>query len=263
MNEHTVRKINIAGTGISDITLSETIATFDDWIRTGQKKRVSVIPVNCVVWAHGDGNLQRIYNSADLSLCDGVPLIWLSYFLGNGKLRGRVTGLDLLPAFIGHCHEKEYSMYFLGGSEETLRILQQKLYREYPNIRIAGSYSPPYASKFSKEENEKMIAMINAASPSILWVSLTAPKQDIWINEHFHRLESCISIGIGGALDVLAGNIKRAPKWMQKNGLEWLFRFICEPKRLFKRYFIEAPQIIPLILQQKLKKLKKSTAQNP
>src|SRR6187431_2645735 len=105
MNETTATKINIAGTGISNITLTETIALFDQWISEGKKKRECVTPVNCVVWASENKNLQNIYNSADLTLCDGVPLIWASRFLGNGKLRGRVTGLDLLPAFTEHCYK--------------------------------------------------------------------------------------------------------------------------------------------------------------
>jgi N-acetylglucosaminyldiphosphoundecaprenol N-acetyl-beta-D-mannosaminyltransferase len=252
MNETTATKINIAGTGISNITLAETIILFDQWISEGKKKRVCVTPVNCVVWASENKNLQNIYNSADLTLCDGVPLIWASRFLGNGKLRGRVTGLDLLPAFTEHCYKQGYSMFFLGAAEKTNHLLKEKLDRQYPGIRISGMYSPPYAHKFSDEENQKILSLINAAKPDIVWVSLTAPKQDYWIYEFFTALDTKIVIGIGGALDVMAGNISRAPIWMQKNGLEWFFRFYKEPRRLFRRYFMEAPRIIPLLFRQKL-----------
>jgi N-acetylglucosaminyldiphosphoundecaprenol N-acetyl-beta-D-mannosaminyltransferase len=251
MNETIAPRVNIAGTGISNITLPETIALFDEWIRTGQKKRVCVTPVNCVVWAHADQQLQHIYNEADLVLCDGVPLIWASRFLGSNVLRGRVTGLDLLPEFTAFCHRKGYSLFFLGGSEKTLGTATAKLQNDYPGIRLAGTYSPPYKAIFSEKDNHEMLQRINAARPDILWVSLTAPKQDLWIAQVFEQLDVKIAIGIGGALEVLAGDISRAPRWMQRNGLEWLYRFLKEPKRLFRRYFLEAPGIIPLLLKQK------------
>ena len=108
-------------------------------------------------------------------------------------------------------------MFFLGAAETTINILKEKLETQYPGIRIAGMYSPPYAEKFSDGENQKMVSIINATSPDIVWVSLTAPKQDYWINEFFPVLHTKIAIGIGGALDVMAGNINRAPDWMQKN----------------------------------------------
>ncbi len=261
MNETSAPKINIAGTGISNITLEETITIFDKWISGDHKKRVCVTPVNCVVWANGNEALKNIYNSADLTLCDGVPLIWASNFLGNEKLRGRVTGLDLLPAFTEHCYQKGYSMFFLGAAETTLILLQQKLEKQYPGIRISGLYSPPFAHTFSSEENQKIVSLINNSKPDIVWVSLTAPKQDYWIDEFFTALDTKIVIGIGGALDVMAGNISRAPIWMQKTGLEWFFRFYKEPQRLFRRYFIEAPRIIPMLLQQKF--TRNPTKKNP
>jgi N-acetylglucosaminyldiphosphoundecaprenol N-acetyl-beta-D-mannosaminyltransferase len=251
MNESVAPKVNIAGTGISNITLSECIAIFDQWIQNGEKKRVSVTPVNCVVWADKNRDLQHIYNSADLTLCDGVPLIWASRFLGKEVLRGRVTGLDLLPAFTEHCYHHQYSMFFFGSSEKTLDTLRNKLSAQYPGIRIAGMYSPPFAEKFTDEENNKIIGLIRASKPDIVWVSLTAPKQDYWIYEMFEKMDTRVAIGIGGALEVMAGTIERAPKWMQRNGLEWFFRFCKEPKRMFKRYFIEAPEIFSLVLHQK------------
>ena len=127
---------------------------------------------------------------------------------------------------------------------------------KYPELKIAGYYSPPFADKFSVEENEKIISMINSVKPNVLWVSLTAPKQDIWIYEHFDKLDVNIAIGVGGAFEVTAGIINRAPLWMQKYGLEWFFRFLQEPKRLFGRYFLEAPQFFPLVLLQKIGILK-------
>jgi N-acetylglucosaminyldiphosphoundecaprenol N-acetyl-beta-D-mannosaminyltransferase len=249
--EEPVPKINIGGTGISDITLDETMDLFDVWIQKKQQKRICVTPVNCVVWANKNVSLQQIYNTADLTLCDGVPLIWASLFLGQNKIRGRVTGLDLLPQYIQRCHQHNFSMFFLGGAAGVAEAFKVQLEGKYPGIKIVGTYSPPFANEFSEEENRKMVQLINNANPDVLWVSLTAPKQDLWINQHIHSINSKINIGIGAALDVAVGKFKRAPVWMQKTGLEWLYRFIKEPKRLFRRYFIEAPAIVPILLKQK------------
>ncbi len=252
MNQSVAPKINIGGTGISQVSLDETMQLFDKWIKGKEKRRVCVTPVNCVVWANKNQTLQQLYNSADLTLCDGVPLIWASKFLGKGILKSRVTGLDLLPRYIARCHEQKHSQFFLGAKEGVGALLRKQCEKKYPGIKISGVYSPPFAEKFSDTENEKIIQLINQVKPDILWVSLTAPKQDFWIQEHLHRLDVKVAIGVGGAFEVAAGLIDRAPVFMQKNGLEWLYRFYKEPGRLFKRYFIEAPAFFPIIILQKI-----------
>lgn len=252
MNETTAPKVNIAGTGISNVSLTETMDIFDNWINSGKQKRVCVTPVNCIVWANKNKNLQDLYNTADLTLCDGVPLLWAASFL-HQPLKGRVTGLDLMPQYIERCAKHGHSMFFLGAKEGVGNILKQQYESQYPGIKISGVYSPPFADEFADAENEKMIRLINEAKPDILWVSLTAPKQDYWIAKHLHRLDVKIAIGVGGAFEVSAGLIPRAPKWMQKNGLEWLYRLYCEPKRMYRRYLVEAPAFIPMIIRQKMR----------
>lgn len=248
--------INILSVNISKKNISETMSLFCEWIDNNAKKRVCVTPVNCVLWARENEKLRTLYNTSDLNLADGVPLLWASKFLGN-KIRGRVTGLDLLPQFTEIAAKNNYSFFFLGAKDGVAEALAKKLKHDHPNLNVVGYYSPPFAERFSDEENKKMIEMINAVKPNVLWVSLTAPKQDYWIHEHLNELNVNIAIGVGGAFEVTAGLIKRAPKWMQKNGLEWLFRFLQEPKRLFKRYFIEAPVFIPLVFLQRFGLLKK------
>lgn len=249
MNQSVAPKLNIGGTGISQVSLTETMDLFDHWIQKGEKKRICVTPVNCVVWANKNKALQQLYNEADLTLCDGVPLIWAAKFLNKGSL-SRVTGLDLLPQYIERSHQKGFTHFFLGAKEGVAALLKKQSEERYPGIQISGVYAPPFAATFSEEENEKMIAMINAVKPDILWVSLTAPKQDYWIREHLHRLDVHIAIGVGGAFEVAAGLIDRAPLWMQKNGLEWFYRFYKEPRRLFRRYLVEAPAFIPIVMKQ-------------
>jgi N-acetylglucosaminyldiphosphoundecaprenol N-acetyl-beta-D-mannosaminyltransferase len=246
-------KISIAGVGISNLTFKEAIATLNAVIDKGEKIRACVTPVNCIVWAQNDVELKNLYNSADITFCDGVPLIWMSKFLGT-PITERITGLDLLPQYVAECAKKGYTMFLLGAKDGVGEALKQKFETEYPDIKIVGVYSPPFATKFSDGENKKMIDMINAVKPNVLWVSLTAPKQDFWIYEHLDKLDVNIAIGVGGAFEVSAGLIKRAPSWMQRYGLEWLFRFFNEPKRLFKRYFVEAPKIFPYVINQKFSK---------
>jgi len=245
-----INRILINKTFISDIDLTNSIFCFNRVISNREKIRVCVLPVNCIVWANKNNYLNEIYNSSDLNLCDGVPLLWIAKFLGT-PLSGRVTGLDLFPLYVEECYKKGFSFFLLGAKEGVGEYLKKIFEEKFPGIKIVGVYSPPFAEKFSDEENQKMINMINAVKPNVLWVSLTAPKQDIWIYEHFNQLDVNITIGVGGAFEVTAGLIKRSPKWMQKAGLEWFYRFLKEPRRLFRRYFIEAPKIFYLVLKQK------------
>lgn len=245
-----IKKVNILGTEISNINLTETVDYFYAVIKTNAKIRVCVTPVNCVLWARKNNYLKKIYNAADLTLCDGVPLLWASKFL-NAPLKGRVTGLDLLPKFLEFAADKNIKMFFLGAKEGVAQSLKELAQKKYPAIQIGEVYSPPFAEKFSEKETQKMIHLINSYQPHVLWVSLTAPKQDYWIYENFDKLNVNIAIGVGGAFEVTAGLIPRAPEWMQKAGLEWFYRFLREPSRMYKRYFVEAPVFIPLIFKQK------------
>lgn len=249
-------KSNVAGVPISKYDLTETLELFCHFIDNKEKRRICVTPVNNIVWANQDRELMTLYNTSDMNLADGVPVVWASRFL-NDPVHGRVTGLDVLPEFSKISALRGYSSFYMGATEGIAQLLSEKFTKRYPGLKIAGVYSPPFATKFSDVENEKIIAMINKVSPDILWVSLTAPKQDFWIAKHFHRLDVRIAIGVGGAFEVCSGMINRAPEWMQRNGLEWFYRFSREPRRLFQRYFIEAPVFFFLILQQKFGGTKK------
>jgi N-acetylglucosaminyldiphosphoundecaprenol N-acetyl-beta-D-mannosaminyltransferase len=244
--------VNILGTNISRRDISEIRTLFIDIITTKNKLRVCVTPVNCILWARKNKELKELYNSADMCTADGVPLIWVSKLLGN-PIRGRVTGLDLLPEFSKVAAKEDFTFFFLGAGDGVAERLKQKLESENPGLNVVGTYSPPYAETFSDEENQKMIDIINEAKPNVLWVSLTAPKQDYWIYEHFDKLDVNIAIGVGAAFDVVVGDIKRSPEWMQKYGLEWFYRLIKEPKRLYRRYLIEAPRFLPLVMLQAIK----------
>ncbi len=241
--------VNILGVDVSRLNLDETITQMSEAIEKGERLRIAVTPVNCLLWARKNSSLQQIYNTADLVTADGVPVVWASKLLGKA-INGRVTGLDLLPKFSETAAEKGFSFFFLGAADGVAVQLAERLRNANPNLNIVGTYSPPFTKSFTVEENEKMISLINESGADVLWVGLTAPKQDFWIAEHFDRLKTSVAIGVGAAFDVVAGKIPRAPLWMQKSGLEWLFRLSQEPGRLASRYLKEAPLFFPLILKQ-------------
>ena len=245
-------KVNILGVQVSNITNEHLLESFTERIGQKQKTQVCITPVNSVLAAIKDPQVLSIYNASEYVLCDGTPIKWAAGFL-NTPIVERITGLDLLPNLVAHCAKHDFSIFLLGASPGVGEQLKQTIHAQYPHCKVVGVYVPPFMKVFSEEENIKMIDAINAVSPDVLLVSLTAPKQDIWIAENLHRVNASIQIGIGGAFEVMAGLAKRAPKWMHTAGLEWLYRFIQEPKRLFRRYFIEAPLFIPLILKQKFK----------
>ncbi len=181
---------------------------------------------------------------------------WASNFLGT-PIKERITGLDLLPNLVKLSSEKNFSLFLLGASPGVGDQLAKVITEQYPNVTIAGIYVPPFMKVFSEVENQRMVNAVNKSNADIVLVSLTAPKQDIWIAQNRSNLNPAVYIGIGGAFEVMAGLAKRSPIWMQNAGLEWLYRFIQEPKRLFRRYFIEAPVFIPLIIRQKFRLLER------
>jgi N-acetylglucosaminyldiphosphoundecaprenol N-acetyl-beta-D-mannosaminyltransferase len=247
------KKVHILGTPVSSLTMDELFRDWEAVIKEGKKTQVCITPVNSILAARATARVQEIYQHADYVLCDGVPVKWASKFLGD-PIKERITGLDVLPRIFPFALQNDFSIFLLGASPGVAETLQKVMEVKHPGVKIVGTFVPPFRAEFSKEENEEMIEAINAVKPDILLVSLTAPKQDIWIAENLEKLNTHVAIGIGGAFEVAAGMIQRAPLWMQKSGLEWFYRFLQEPKRMFKRYFVEAPVFIPLIIQQKFSK---------
>ena len=246
-------KVDILGTPVSSLTMDELFSNWERVIKAGEKAQVCITPVNSILAARATARVQEIYKHADYVLCDGVPVKWASEFLGD-PIKERITGLDVLPRIFPFALQHDFSIFLLGASPGVAETLQKVMEAKHPRVKIVGTFVPPFREVFSKEENQQMIEAINAVKPDMLLVSLTAPKQDIWIAENIANLDTHVAIGIGGAFEVAAGMIKRAPLWMQKSGLEWLYRFLQEPKRMFRRYFVEAPVFIPLVIQQKLSK---------
>jgi N-acetylglucosaminyldiphosphoundecaprenol N-acetyl-beta-D-mannosaminyltransferase len=200
-----------------------------------------------------DADFKDAYNNASLVLADGMPLIWASKFLGT-PLKEKISGSDLFPLLCETASRKGYSLFFLGGREGAAEKTADVFRNKFPNIRIVGVYSPPFGFENNLNENYKITQMIKVAKPDILFVGLGAPKQEKWIFKHKNLYEVPVSIGIGASFEFVSGFVRRAPVWMQKCGLEWSWRILMEPKRLWRRYLIDDMQFFWLILKQKLKR---------
>jgi N-acetylglucosaminyldiphosphoundecaprenol N-acetyl-beta-D-mannosaminyltransferase len=197
------------------------------------------------------GNLNKSF----LIVPDGNSIIIASRILKT-PLKERVAGPDLMDEFLKNTQLKNYTHFFLGSKDEVLIKLKENLLLKYPELKIIGSYSPPICKSFSDEENNKIINMINNVKPDVVWVSFGCPKQESWIIKNYLSINVPILAGIGAAFDFHSGNLKRAPKWMRALKIEWFYRLIQEPKRLWKRYFLGGINFIKIILKQK-KEMKK------
>ncbi len=198
---------------------------------------ICVSNVHTTVTSYEDSKYLDIQNNALMALPDGGPLSSLGRKRGYINME-RVTG----PSLMGEVFKEGYRHYFYGSTEETLELLKDKLTKNYPNMTIVGMYSPPFRP-LTEEEDQEVIKQINDTNPDFVWIGLGAPKQEIWMSEHQGKING-LMIGVGAGFDYYAGNIKRAPLWMQNHNLEWLYRLIQDPKRLFKRYLVTNTKFI-------------------
>lgn len=242
-----VEYCDIFGTKINVLDMDKTKKYIYDNIDELRGEYICVSNVHTTIMAHDDEAYRRVQNEAALRLPDGKPLSVVSRKRGH-KDAGRVTGPDLMRVLFEEASQNGLRMYFYGSTDEILKELRQKLDEQYKGINIAGMYSPPFR-RLTDEEDKDIINMINDTKPDIIWIGLGAPKQEIWMNEHKGKLNG-VMIGVGAGFDYFAGRIKRAPQWMQKAGLEWLYRLMQEPKRLFKRYFVTNSKFIYLLFKE-------------
>lgn len=236
-------RIKFMNTDIDNLTMAETLNEIDKLI---QKKNCSYVVtpnVDHIVRLEKDVELQKVYKNASLILTDGKPLIWISKWYKT-PIKEKISGSDLFPKVCELAANKNYTMYLLGAAEGVADTAAKNLMKKYPGLNIVGTYSPPFGFEKSKQEMNKIKTQIQDVHPDILIVGLGCPKQEKFMYYHCKELGVPISFGLGASIDFEAGNIKRAPKWMSNHGLEWLYRFSKEPKRLFKRYFVDDLKII-------------------
>ena len=236
-------RIKFMNTCIDNLTMSETLNEID---KKKQKKICSYVVtpnVDHIVRLEKDEELQKVYKNASLILTDGKPLIWISKWYKT-PIKEKISGSDLFPNVCELAANKNYTMYLLGAAEGVADTAAKNLMKKYPGLNIVGTYSPPFGFEKNEQEMNKIKTQIQDVHPDILIVGLGCPKQEKFMYYHCKELGVPISFGLGASIDFEAGNIKRAPKWMSNHGLEWLYRFSKEPKRLFKRYFVDDLKII-------------------
>ena len=244
--------VTIAGTKIDNMTSDEAISTITKWMNDHDNPRYVVTSnVDHIVKLQNDSEFKKIYQDADLVLADGMPLVWAAKFLGT-FLYERVCGSDLFIKLCEISARKKFRVFFLGGSPGDAKRAKEELTCRNPGLLVEGVYCPPFGFEKDKQENKKIVELIKAANADILFVGLGAPKQEKWIYEHYNEIKVPVSIGVGISFSFAAGTIKRAPVWMQKSGLEWLWRLMMEPRRLWKRYLVNDMMFFWLVLKQKL-----------
>ena len=226
---------NIMGVNIAVTDMEKTLRLVEDNCERWRGKYICVANVHTTVTAHDDPTYLQVQNGAVMALPDGGPLSRYSRRKGFADA-ARVTGPDLMRELLKESGTKHYRHYFYGSTQETLDILREKITEKYPGAVIAGMYSPPFRP-LTADEDAKIVEKINAAKPDFVWVGLGAPKQERWMAAHENRVQA-LMLGVGAAFDYEAGNIRRTPAWMQRCNLEWLYRLMQDPKRLFKRYFV-------------------------
>ncbi len=230
VHRHIERVLNAS---IDVINWAETLETIRGWASRHESRYICICNVHSVVTATQDAEFERVINEADLATPDGAPIAWMLRRMGFSRQQ-RINGPDLMLKYCEQAASRGESVFLYGGTPETLQRLEPALVEHFPALKIAGAISPPFRP-LTPAEDEEAIEKINESGAGTVWVSLGCPKQEKWMAAHRHRIQA-VMIGVGAAFDYHAGTTKRAPTWMQDNGLEWLHRMASEPARLSGRY---------------------------
>jgi N-acetylglucosaminyldiphosphoundecaprenol N-acetyl-beta-D-mannosaminyltransferase len=244
------QRINILGVNISAINMAQAVEIVTGYIVSHESTYVCVTPAHSVMECQHDPTLCNIFNSSGLTTPDGMSIVWLLRLKGFRNV-SRVYGPDLMLAVCERSNRQGgFSHYFYGGEPGVPETLAATLQARFPKLQVAGTYSPPFRT-LTPEEDQDIIKRINATHPDIVWVGISTPKQERWMAEHIGHLTAPVLIGVGAAFDFISGNKRQAPYWMQRSGLEWLFRLATEPRRLWRRY-AQYPLFAMLVLAQEL-----------
>ncbi len=244
------QQVNILGVNVSAINMQVALEVIGGWVSNHEQHYVTITGVHGVMELQRDPAIREMHNQAGLVTPDGMPLVWVSHRRGFHDV-GRVYGPDLMLELCKASATTGYRHFFYGGGDGVADLLAEKLRAQFPHLQIVGTYTPPFRA-LTAEEDEEVVQRINDLGADIVWVGLSTPKQEKWMSSHLGRLNAGAMIGVGAAFDFHAGLKQQAPHWMQKRGLEWFFRLVSEPRRLGKRYLINNPSFIFLIMLQEL-----------
>ena len=248
---------NIADYAVSTQSVSACVADLVAWIEQAQPdppcRWLACLNPHSYVVALDDPPFAQALHAADWLIPDGAGIVLASKLLG-GQIRERVTGSDIFREVqIELNRAGGYRVFFLGSTEATLAAIRQRLAHDYPNLDVAATYSPPFKAEFSAADNQAMIAAINAAAPDVLWVGMTAPKQEKWLHQHHAQLNVKFAAAVGAVFDFYSGRVKRSHPVFQRLGLEWLPRLLQQPRRLWRRMGVSAPIFLWHVLRQRRK----------
>ncbi|MHC5058933.1 MAG: WecB/TagA/CpsF family glycosyltransferase [Planctomycetota bacterium] len=243
-------KVSIAGTGVSVVNYETAVRYIESWAARRESRYVCVCPATGITTAWRDGRFRRVLNDADLVTPDGFPVAATLRLLGT-PVRRRVYGPDLMLEVCRACARRGWPIFLFGATEETLAKLRDSLPARIPGLRIAGAHAPPFRP-LTMDEDSKITERINSSGARVVFVGIGMPKQERWMSEHRGRVRA-VMIGVGAAFDFHAGTVRQAPAWMQRRGLEWLFRVVAEPRRLWLRYTKTVPVFSAIALAQILR----------
>ena len=219
---------------INVLSWRETLDLISEWAEKRSSRYICICNVHSVVTAMQEPDFCEVVRQADMATPDGMPVAWMLRLLGE-KGQQRINGPDLMWKYCELAASRGEPVFFYGSTDDTLAKLRAALLKAFPAFKLAGMYSPPFRA-LSEQEDQQTVDMINASGAGVVFVGLGCPKQEKWMAEHRGRINA-VMIGVGAAFDYHAGTIKRAPLWMQRNGLEWFYRLCTEPRRLWRRYW--------------------------
>lgn len=241
-----MNRITLMGCQIDNQTMEDTLQTVERFIASGQPHQHVAVNVDKLVKASRDEALRRIINDCALISADGMPVVWASRLLGK-PLKERVAGVDLFEALMGRAAAKGWRVFLLGAREEVVLAVRDAYLRKYPQVRIAGWRNGYWNGE---QDEAEVVEQIRASGADLLFVAISSPKKEQFLGRHQAAMRVPFAMGVGGTFDVAAGRVRRAPRWMQNAGLEWLFRFLQEPRRLFRRYFIDGATFFWLLVKE-------------
>jgi len=202
---------------------------------------------------HRDPAFRASYESACLVLPDGMPILWSARLFGQ-PLREKLSGSDMVPRLTAWAAERGHSVYYLGAADGVADEAARRLRERHPSLRVAGTYSPPVGFEKDPAQNDEVLRRLHEARPDLCFVALGSPKQEIWLHQNYEKAGVPVMIGVGAALDFVAGRVRRAPVWMQKAGAEWFWRLCQEPRRLGRRYLVDDTYFALLVCRELLRK---------
>jgi len=234
-------RVNVGDVHLDRLSSDDIKQRLRDFVADGAPRQVVTVNLQFLGMAARNSEFRDVLNTADLAIADGAPVVWVSKILG-APIADRVTGHDIMDYAAQLSNQEGHKLFFLGAAPGIAEIAANHLRDKYPNINIVGSHGGMYNAEGygrTDEDERSAVEAIRAANPDFLFVGLGAPKQDFWIRNHLHEVNVPVSVGVGGVFDVLAGNLGRAPEWVQGIGLEWVYRLAMEPRRLWKRYILQ------------------------